>query len=71
LIVKTDLEKTKDNYLVTVLTWIATIGPCTSFYLFVLSSQLFRREVINLFTGRQPIPTVNGITTIDMTKTRN
>ena len=38
LIVKTDLEKAKGNYLVTVLTWIATIGPCTRFYLFVLSS---------------------------------
>jgi len=52
LMVKNDLEKAKDNYLIGVLGYIALTGPCVSFYLFTLSSQLFRHELTNLFCWR-------------------
>ena len=46
---KSDLEKAKDNYTNNVLNYIAISGPCISFYVFTLSSQTFRRELINCF----------------------
>jgi hypothetical protein len=52
--VKNDLETAQDTYLTNVLNSIANIGPCLSFYLFTLSSQLFRSELMNLFRRQQP-----------------
>jgi hypothetical protein len=49
LMVKNNLEQVKDTYLDFVANWITITGPCLSFYLFTLSSKLFRRELINLF----------------------
>ncbi len=46
------LKQATDNYLGNVFGYIALIGPCVSFYLFTLSSQLFRRELISLFHWR-------------------
>jgi hypothetical protein len=46
------LRKAIDNYLSNVFGYIALTGPCMSFYLFTLSSQLFRGELINLFHRR-------------------
>jgi hypothetical protein len=53
LIVKNDLEKAKDTYLESVAGWIAIAVPCLSFYLFTLSSKLFRHELMNLFCRQQ------------------
>ncbi|CAF1461951.1 unnamed protein product [Adineta steineri] len=71
LIVKNDIDKANDTLLVTIVNWIATIGPCTNFYLFVLSSQLFRGEVIKLFLWRRPTSTANTITASHIPQTRN
>ena len=60
LMIKTNLEKVQANYLTNILNCVANIGPCMSFYLFTLSSQLFRRELINLFRWQQPIEPVNN-----------
>jgi hypothetical protein len=43
------LKQATDNYLTNVFGYIGLTGPCVSFYLFTLSSQLFRYELINLF----------------------
>jgi len=56
LIVKNALEKAEDNYTTNVLNYIAIIGPCMSFYIFTLSSQLFRHELTNLFCWRTQVP---------------
>ncbi|CAF4377780.1 unnamed protein product [Rotaria sp. Silwood2] len=37
------------NYLLNVSSSMALIGPCMAFYLFTLSSQIFRRELLQLF----------------------
>jgi Trk-type K+ transport system membrane component len=50
------LKKALGNYLSNVFGYIALTGPCMSFYLFTLSSQLFRRELINLFHWRPRAP---------------
>ncbi len=55
LIVKNNLQKAQDTYLEFVASWVAIAGPCLSFYLFTLSSNLFRRELINLFCRQQPV----------------
>ncbi|CAF1384188.1 unnamed protein product [Adineta steineri] len=57
--VKTALQTAEDTYLLIVLNWVATAGPCMNFYLFILSSQLFRHELINLLRWRQPVLQVN------------
>lgn len=49
---KTDFEKAKDNYLNNVMNYVAITGPCISFYVFTLSSQVFRRELIKSFAHR-------------------
>ncbi len=49
------LRKATDNYLSNVFGYIALTGPCMSFYLFTLSSQLFRRQLINLFHWRPQV----------------
>lgn len=44
-----DLTKAKYNYASVVANYISLAGPCLSFYLFTLSSELFRRQLIDLF----------------------
>jgi hypothetical protein len=63
LMVKNDLEIAKDTYLQNVFNYIGISGPCMSFYLFTLSSQLFRHELINLFCWRQPVQIVYNTNT--------
>ncbi|UJR38654.1 hypothetical protein I4U23_031320 [Adineta vaga] len=46
------LKKATDNLLLNVFSYVALTGPCLSFYLFILSSQLFRRELMKLFKWR-------------------
>jgi hypothetical protein len=46
-------QQASDILLQTVLACIALLGPCLSFYLFTLSSQLFRRELFRLFRRGQ------------------
>lgn len=41
-----------DNLLSNIFASISLTGPCMSFYLFTLSSQLFRRELMSLFHRR-------------------
>ncbi|CAF4135098.1 unnamed protein product [Adineta steineri] len=65
LIVKSDLTKAKEQYAMNAANLIAIAGPCTSFYLFTLSSQLFRRQLVNAFCGQrfsQNLTTTNGVT---------
>jgi hypothetical protein len=39
----------QENMVNAVVGMLSTLGPCTSFYLFTLSSGLFRRELKSLF----------------------
>jgi hypothetical protein len=55
---KADLQKNaaevaNETFFLTVLACIALLNPCLSFYLFTLSSQLFRRELVRLFRRDQ------------------
>ncbi|UJR06894.1 hypothetical protein I4U23_011183 [Adineta vaga] len=43
------LKIAKDNLLTNVVGYLSVTGSCLSFYLFTLSSSLFRRELIHLF----------------------
>lgn len=54
LMVKNDLQKARDTYLEFLASWLSITGPCISFYLFTLSSKLFRGELIILFCRQQP-----------------
>jgi hypothetical protein len=50
---KNPLELAKQGLIGNVLSFVGLLGPCLSFYLCTLSSQLFRRELLNLFHLRQ------------------
>jgi hypothetical protein len=58
------LQTAKDNLFYDVVGLISYTGPCTSFYLFTLSSQLFRGELARLFNFgcRANGRTINTIT---------
>lgn len=47
--VKNSLEKIQDTLLTNTVNCISNISACLNFYIYTLSSQLFRRELINLF----------------------
>ena len=47
------VEKARQAFLTNVFSLLALTGPCISFYLFTLSSELFRRELRYFFTCRQ------------------
>ncbi|CAF1544785.1 unnamed protein product [Adineta ricciae] len=54
------IKRAIKSYVVNASTYIALIGPCLAFYLFTLSSQLFRQELLKLFRYlicRQAVPT--------------
>jgi hypothetical protein len=42
-----------DNYVSSIVGTLSLTGACTSFYLFTLSSQLFRHELMHLCNGRR------------------
>lgn len=46
------VQKAKDSAFSTISGVISITGACTSFYLFTLSSQLFRRELKHLFQNK-------------------
>ncbi len=46
-------QEASDTFLLAVLACIALLSPCLSFYLFTLSSKLFRRELLCLFRRDQ------------------
>jgi hypothetical protein len=46
------LQVARNNLASTVLSFLSLAGPCMSFYVFTISSQLFRRELIHLFKCR-------------------
>jgi hypothetical protein len=50
---KNTVQEASEIFLQTVLACIALLGLCLSFYLFTLSSQLFRRELVRLFHRSQ------------------
>ncbi len=50
---KDPLELARENFIGNVLSFIGLFGPCISFYLCTLSSQLFRQELMKLFHLRQ------------------
>ncbi|CAF1123661.1 unnamed protein product [Rotaria sordida] len=54
VMIKNDFEKVRDNSVLSVMNATTIFGPCMSFYLFLMSSQLFRSELMNLFR-RQPL----------------
>jgi hypothetical protein len=43
----------RKTFITNVLSYIGLVGSCTSFYLFTLSSKLFRRELLRLFCYRR------------------
>jgi hypothetical protein len=47
------LQRANFNLRANIIATIALIGPCISFYLFTLSSQLFRGELMPLFRCRR------------------
>jgi hypothetical protein len=51
-IVPDALQRAKDSLFSTSSGVISLTSACTSFYLFTLSSELFRRELVHLFNGR-------------------
>ena len=52
------LQIAKNNLATTILNYLSSASSCLSFYLFILSSELFRRELTYLF--RYPRQTVRG-----------
>lgn len=46
------LERAQNNLINNILSFIGLFGPCLSFYLCTLSSQLFRSEIVKLFRCR-------------------
>ncbi|CAF1227478.1 unnamed protein product [Rotaria sp. Silwood1] len=56
VMVKNDFEKVRDNSVLSVTNATTIFGPCMSFYLFALSSQLFRSELMNLFRRKSLTP---------------
>ncbi|UJR14363.1 hypothetical protein I4U23_001359 [Adineta vaga] len=60
---KNILEVAQENMINAVVGMMSTVGPCLSFYLFTLSSGLFRKELKNLFVqiyligGHLQVPT--------------
>ena len=49
---KDPLELAKQSFFGNILSFVGLLGPCLSFYLCTLSSQLFRRELLNLLYRR-------------------
>jgi magnesium-transporting ATPase (P-type) len=62
------LQRAKDNLLGNIVGLVAVTGPCTSFYLFILSSPLFRREVMHLFSFSRRQGTSNTMKPSNMTR---
>lgn len=48
-----NLQRAKDNFFYTIAGFVSLTGPCTSFYLFTLSSKLFRHEAMRLLPGKR------------------
>lgn len=57
------LQNAKKNLVSTVTGYLSITSACTSFYVFTLSSKLFRAELIHLFKIRRPLNHVNVNTT--------
>lgn len=62
-----NLQRAKDNLFYNVAGFISLTGPCTSFYLFTLSSPLFRRELLRILPGIRP--TYHGSTALSHNST--
>jgi uncharacterized membrane protein YjgN (DUF898 family) len=60
--------KAQQNLMTQTLGYIALTGPCVSFYLFTLSSQLFRRELKQLFRCGRQAPVANTIHVADVAR---
>jgi hypothetical protein len=52
-VVTNALQSAIDNYVASIVGTLSLTGACTSFYLFTLSSQLFRHELMHLCNGRR------------------
>ena len=50
-VIPTALQNATDNFVENIVSTLALTGACTSFYVFTLSSQLFRRELMHLWNG--------------------
>lgn len=48
-----NLQRAKDNFFYNIAGFVSLTGPCTSFYLFTLSSKLFRHELMRLIPGKR------------------
>jgi hypothetical protein len=62
------LQRAKDNLLGNIVGLVAVTGPCTSFCLIILSSPLFRREVMHLFSFLRRQGTINTMKPSNMTR---
>lgn len=51
-IISDDLELARDSLLSNIANSLSLTVPCTSFYLFILSSKLFRNEFVKLFKNK-------------------
>jgi hypothetical protein len=51
-VIPSALQNATDNFVANIVSTLGLTGACTSFYVFTLSSQLFRRELIHLFNVR-------------------
>ena len=67
---KNELEKTRDNAILSTSNASTIFGPCMSFYLFVSASPLFRSELMNLFC-RQSIQELSHTTATAKHATRS
>ena len=63
-----NLQRAKDNLFYNIAGFVSWTGPCTSFYLFTLSSKLFRHELVRLFTRGRVAPQTSSTAN---TNTRN
>lgn len=64
-----NLQRAKDNFFYTIAGFVSLTGPCTSFYLFTLSSKLFRHEAMRLLPGKRH--SYNGSTAGQSNNTTN
>jgi len=65
------VQKAINNLLLNVFSYIALTGPCLSFYLFTLSSKLFRHELMRLLRYRRENQMANNNNTIAMSQMHN
>jgi hypothetical protein len=65
------VQRAKDNFFYTIAGFVSLSVPCTSFYLFTLSSKLFRHELVRLFFRHRRSVQPSSVHSQKRTATRN